>query len=193
MLALGLIVAWPKRWWHVGRVKRGMLVPLVLLAALFAALHFTINRPYPARMWAGSAICILAYYLAQLINSRLPSHERGKMVRDLARIRRYAQGELKKQAPRLDDRWIPHLLALGLASDIERWRDESGRMLLRISHDADEGSLLRYSGAPFTGQLPVPFVSRPGWTDAFYGEPDGEDDFEDTEDENERGVELDRN
>jgi hypothetical protein len=93
------------------------------------------------------------------------------------------QGELKKQTPRLDDRWIPHFLALGMASDIERWRHESGRMLLRVSRDADEGSLLRYTGAPFTGQLPEPFGSRPGWTDAFYGEPDEEDDFEDTVDE----------
>jgi hypothetical protein len=191
-LALGLIVAWPKRWWHAGRVKRGLLLPLVLLAALFFSLHFTINRPYPAQMWAGSAICILAYYLAQLINSRLPSHERGRIVRDLMRIRRYAQGELKKQTPRLHDRWVPHLLALGLGSDIERWRDESGRMLLRFSHDADDVSLLRYTGIPFTGQLPEPFVSRPGWTDAFYGEPDEEDDFEDTEREDERREESDR-
>jgi hypothetical protein len=114
------------------------------------------------------------------------------MVRDLARIRRYAQRELKKQTPRLDDRWIPHLLALGLASDIERWRAESGRMLLRNSRDADDGSLQRYTGAPFTGQLPEPFATSPGWTDAFYGEPDDEDDFEDTEDEDERGVERER-
>jgi hypothetical protein len=135
-------------------------------------------------MWAGSAICILAYYLAQLINSRLPSHKRGRIVRDLVRIRRHAQIELKKQTPRLDDHWIPHLLALGLAADIERWRDESRRGLLRISHGSDEIS--RYTGAPFTGQRPEPYVGRPGWTDSFYGELEEEEEFENTESEDER-------
>ena len=118
-VSLGLILAWPKCWWQAGRASRGLLVPLVLLASLLGALHFSINRPYPAEMWKGSAICILAYYLAQLINSRVPLSEHGKIVRDLARIRLYVQEELKKQTPRLDDRWIPHLLALGMASDIE--------------------------------------------------------------------------
>ena len=191
MLALGLVVAWPKRWWHVGRAKRGLLVHLVLLAGLFAALHFSVNRPFPAAMWAGSAVCILAYYLAQLLNSRLPSHERGRIVGDLMRIRRFAQRELKKQTPRLDDHWIPHLHALGLASDIQRWRDESRRGLLKISHD-DESLLVHYTGAPFTGQLPEHFVGRPDWTDAFYGElEEEEEEFEDAEGEDERCPERD--
>ena len=66
-------------------------------------------------------------------------------------------------------------------------------MLLRNSRDADEISLPRYTGAPFTGKLPEPFGSRPGWTDAFYGEPDEEDDFEDIQDEDDRETERDRN
>jgi hypothetical protein len=109
----------------------------------------------------------------------------------LVRIRRFAQRELKKQTPRLDDHWIPHLHALGLASDIQRWRDESRRGLLRISHD-HESSPLHYTGAPFTGQLPEPFVGRPDWTDAFYGElEEEEEEFEDIEGEDERWAERD--
>jgi hypothetical protein len=192
-VSLGLILAWPKCWWQAGSASRGLLVPLVLLALLMGALHFGINRPYSAEIWMGSAICILAYYLAQLINSRVPLSEHGKIVRDLERIRLHVQEELKKQTPRIDERWIPHLLALGMASDIERWRNESLGMLLRNSRDADEGSLPRFSGAPFTGRLPEPFESRLGWTDACYGEPDEEDDFEYTEDDDDRETERDRN
>jgi hypothetical protein len=169
-VALWLIGSWPKHWWHVGRPTGGLVIPLLLLVVLYAVPHFTINRPYAAEIWVGSAICILAYYLAQLINSRLPLDQHGRIVRDLVRVRDYARRELKGPTPRLEDRWIPHLLALGLKPEIVRWRADAKKMPVRSSRETFESSHSGYAGEPFTGRLPERFQGRPGWTDPFYYE-----------------------
>lgn len=188
LAALVIAVGWPKGWWHGGRPSRGLLVPLVLLAALFGALHLGVNRPYAAEVWVGSVVCILAYHLAQLINSRLPTRGPANIVRDLIRIGQFVKAELRGPAPRLDDRWIPQLLALGLGPQIEGWRQEFGGAMAGLSSTTYDDFAPRFSGAPFTGRLPEPFVGPPGWADVFFAVPDDDemdmdDDAADSEDD----------
>ena len=46
----------------------------------------------------------------------------GGVLADLVRMRAYAQAELGRPRPQLDDRWIPRLRALGLGGAIDAWR-----------------------------------------------------------------------
>src|SRR5205085_592483 len=71
--------------------------------------------------WAASAIVALAGYFLTLVRSRLPAAG-GGVVADLMRMRAYAEAELLRARPQLDDRWIARLRALGLGPAIEAWR-----------------------------------------------------------------------
>ena len=46
--------------------------------------------------------------------------------RDLAAARRWLRTELRRQEPRLDDRWFPWLVGLGLAPECDRWARRFG-------------------------------------------------------------------
>lgn len=178
--ALALMLSWPKGWWHGDRSSWGLLVPLVLLAALFAILHIGVNRPFAVEAWIGSAIVILAFHLAQLINSRMPNSGANAIKRDLIQLNRYAAAELRKPSPRLDDRWVPHLMALGLERQIEEWRRTFGESMTGDSSVTGDASSPQRVGAPFTGQLPEPFVGPLDWTDAFFYDANVDDfDLED--------------
>lgn len=45
---------------------------------------------------------------------------------ELLQVRRYFAAELRKPGPSLDDAWYPYLLALGLASAVDRWAKSFG-------------------------------------------------------------------
>ncbi|MCS7467102.1 hypothetical protein NZK35_10660 [Stieleria sp. ICT_E10.1] len=90
-LALMLTLGWPKRWWHVGVARRGLLLHLIVLATLYAAMHLVVNRPYAAQAWIGSAISILAYFCAQLIATWMPHRGVWQIKRELYRVRQYAR------------------------------------------------------------------------------------------------------
>ena len=67
--------------------------------------------PLPAEGWTASAIVVLAGYYLTLARSRLPVGD-GGVLADLLRMRAYAQAELQRPRPQLDDRWVPRLRAL---------------------------------------------------------------------------------
>ena len=179
-VVLSLVNGWPTAWWYPGRSVRGLLVPLVVLFLMHLTVLLIPNRPLPAEGWAASAIAMLAGYFLVLARSRIPGGG-GGVVADLLRMRAYAQGELQRPRPQLDDRWIPRLRALGLGPAIEAWRSRhSGAFASPPEH----GDRPLITSAHFSGMSPPPWKGPDGWADALtlYADDDV-DDGDDDEDE----------
>ena len=135
------------------------------------ALLLSSNPPLPAQAWIGTALVALAAYAALLAGARRPWRgEPHATVRELERIRRYAAAELRRTQPRLEDRFVAHLEALGLGPRIEKWRSAGGNMLggdLSHLQEADAGGAVPLA-RPFTGRASVPFKGRHGWSEALW-------------------------
>ncbi|MDV6034783.1 MAG: DUF2207 domain-containing protein [Phycisphaera sp. RhM] len=175
-LALMLTLGWPKRWWHVGVARRGLLLHLIVLATAYAAMHLAVNRPYSAQAWIGSAVSILAYFSAQLIAAWMPHRGVWQVKRELYRVRQYARGELRKPTPMLDNRWIPYLEALGLGPEMKRHRSEMGQSLraaaISRSHDHTSEAIRSVIRVPYTGIPAQRLIRESGWADVFLLSPD---------------------
>ena len=177
-LTIALVNGWPTGWWSPGRPVRGLIAPLVVLFVLQLTLLLIPNRPLPAEGWAASAIVALAGYFLTLVRSRLPLGD-GGVLSDLVRMRAYAQAELGRARPQLDDRWIPRLRALGLGGAIEAWRARhSGAAAMPPEH----GDRPLITTAHFTGMSPAPWVGPKGWADLLTVYADDEDEDDDGED-----------
>lgn len=86
---------------------------VVLLGALFVL---------PPTALVGAAL--LGAGLARAMFQTLSTPESAASMatrRDLASARRHFVAELGRESPRLEDRWFPWLVALGLAADCDRW------------------------------------------------------------------------
>jgi hypothetical protein len=156
---IALVNGWPTGWWYPGRPVRGLLVPLILLCAMQLTVLFMPNRPLPAEGWAASAIAVVAAYFLTLVRARKPGGDDG-VVTDLLRMRAYAETELTRPRPQLDDRWIPRLRALGLGQAIDAWRARhagAGAMPPEI------GDRPLITTAHFTGRGPAPWSGPKGW------------------------------
>jgi hypothetical protein len=161
---------WPRRWWHGGRPRRSavaLLYPLAALTAAVAAFHLAVARPLPADAWLGTTLAALACYLIVLGGSRMPTRgEPFESRRATARIRRFAAAELRKAAPRLSDKWVAHLEALGLGGELARWRERHGDAAQAVPELGDGAAAV--IGPRFRGRGAMPFAGPPGWTDALY-------------------------
>jgi hypothetical protein len=176
-----LVAAWPRAWWHGTLPRRGLLIPLFGLIAVFLAVHLSVNRPLPAQVWVGTGLAALAGFAIVLGGSRMPAGGPYQQVRQLGVIRRFALNELRRPYPRLEDGWLPHLRALGLAGAIEAWQRRHGGVASRAPDLSSEGASDALAGPRFTG-LPRASVGLPeGWTDGLWVDP-GEDDVEDERD-----------
>jgi len=182
-LTVALVNGWPTGWWYPGRPVRGLLAPLVVLFVLQLTLLLIPNRPLPAEGWAASAIVVLAGYFLTLARSRLPVGD-GGVLADLLRMRAYAQAELQRPRPQLDDRWIPRLRALGLGEAVEGWRARhSGAAAMPPEH----GDRPLITTAHFTGMSPAPWVGPKGWANALLVYDSGDQHDEDEDDEDDDG------
>lgn len=174
---VALVNAWPAGWWYPGRPVRGLLVALVLLYAMQLTVLFMPNRPLPAESWAASALAVVAAYFLTLARARRPGGH-GGVVTDLLQMRAYAQAELKRPRPQLDDRWIPRLRALGLGTAIDAWRARHAGAGAMPPEGSDRPLI---TTAHFTGRGPAPWSGPKGWdaTLTVYGDADYEDDEDD--------------
>ncbi len=131
LAVLFLLRAWPRGYWHGGQrwpAAIALLVPGLLASALATALLFSISPSMAPQGYLGTAAAALAAYAALLAGARRPWRgEPHALVRDLGRIRRYAKRELRRAQPRLEDRFLPHLEALGLGKHLEAWRQSVGQ------------------------------------------------------------------
>jgi hypothetical protein len=160
---VALVNGWPTGWWYPGRPVRGLLVPLVLLVLMQHTMLLMPNRPLPAEGWMASAIAVVAAYFLLLARSRMPTDADGGATGDLLRMRAFAQHELERPRPQLDDRWIPRLRALGLGPAIEAWRYRHSGGAAMPPDTSDRPTI---TNAHFTGRSPAPWVGPPGWAEA---------------------------
>ena len=174
VLLLGALRLWPRAYWHGGKswtAAIALLIPGAFATAAALALLVSANPPLPARGWVGAAIVALSAYAALLALARRPWRaEPHATVRELERTRRYAERELRRPQPRLEDRFVPHLEALGLGPRLERWRNAGGNVVggdLANLQDADASGSAPLA-RPFTGRATVPFKSAHSWADALW-------------------------
>jgi hypothetical protein len=174
LAVLFLLRAWPRGYWHGGQpwpAAVALLVPGLLASTLATALLFSISPPMAPQAYLGTAAAALAAYAALLAGARRPWRgEPHALVRDLGRIRRLAKRELRRAQPRLEDRFLPHLGALGLGKHLEAWRQSaaSGAGGHSSSLPADTADGPVPLSRPFTARPTVPFAGPPRWTDALY-------------------------
>jgi len=96
-----------------------LLIPLLLAFAVVVCVHFIAPLPPGVFGSVGLALILLAAYKAILAGSATRD---SAAMRPLVRARNWLRNELKSATPRLRDEHIPWLTALGLGSDIDRWR-----------------------------------------------------------------------
>ena len=174
LLFLGAFRTWPRGYWHGARSWLAavvLLVPGLFAIAAALALLVSANPPLPPRAFVGTAVVALAAYGALLAGARRPWRgEPHATVRELYRIRAYSDRELRRPQPRLDDRFVAHLEALGLGPRLEAWRAASGGMtggdLSSMQADSSDGSAP--PARPFTGRATVPFKGPDDWGDALW-------------------------
>ncbi len=183
---IALVNGWPTGWWYAGQPVRGLIVPLVLLYAMQLAMLLIPNRPLPAESWAAAALVAVAAYFLTLARARMPDGDDG-VVADLLRMRAYAQGELKRPRPQLDDRWIPRLRALGLGPAIDAWRQ---RHAAAGAMPPEPGDRPLITTAHFTGRGPAPWSGPKGWDAALTVYDDAEDDEDDEDEHADTGTEA---
>ena len=183
---VALVNGWATGWWFPGRPVRGLLVPLILLWAMQLTVLFMPNRPLPAEGWAASAIAVVSGYFLTLARARKPGGA-GGVVTDLLRMRAYAEAELQRPRPQLDDRWIPRLRALGLGPAIDAWRARHAGAGAMPPEIGDRPSI---TSAHFTGKGPAPWSGPTGWSAALtvWDDADDADDVDEhAEDEDGHG------
>ena len=174
VLFLGGLRIWPRAYWHAGKswmAAIALLIPGAFASVAAIALLVSANPPLPAQGWVGTAVVALAAYASLLAAARRPWRgEPHATVRELERIRRYAEGELRRPQPRLEDRFVPHLEALGLGPRLEAWRNARGNVVggdLANLQDTDASGSAPLA-RPFTGRASVPFKSAHSWADALW-------------------------
>lgn len=150
-----------RRSWPVAFV---LLFPLVALTAVMVGLRLAQNPSPGLDAAIGLTLLSLGCYQSML-NSARPSFrgEAGRRSAGFAQAKAFAAAELRKESPALEDGWIPHLEALGLARDLESWRRRFA-----------EGSGGMVSG-PFTGRAPAPPALPEDWSNGFFVYADEED------------------
>jgi hypothetical protein len=156
---VALVNGWSTGWWFPGRPVRGLLVALILLCGMQLTMLFMPNRPLPADAWAASALAVVAAYFLTLLRAKKPGGVDG-VVTDLLRMRAYAEAELQRPRPQLDDRWIPRLRALGLGTAIDAWRARHAGASAMPPEIGDRPLL---TSAHFTGRGPEPWSGPKGW------------------------------
>jgi hypothetical protein len=174
-----LVMSWPGGWWSRGMPVRGLLVPLVLLGLAGLGTMLMPSRPLPAPAWTGMAIAVLGGYFVTLMRSRMPAGGSGPHA-DLQRMRYFAQRELSRPRPQLDDRWIPRLRALGLGPAIDAWR---AKRASGFAQPAEFGGAPSITSATFTGIAPQPWQGPDDWADSLYVEPEEPDEEDETKED----------
>lgn len=92
---------------------------------------------------AVAAIPVFCYGICRFLLRIAGSREKPESMalrRDLTSARDFFATELNRREPRLQDTWVPYLIALGLGSDIDRWFRAFGNGSSAIASTAGTGS-----------------------------------------------------
>lgn len=165
----GGLVAWiallalsPRRWWHPGRSAFAGLLwlfPLALATLYGGLLHLLPGPPLGAASSVGLTLILISGFLYPLANAR--GFDRTMAHRySMLQARRWAQRQLRRAEPDLQDAWLAHLEALGLSRDLARWRRRHGSGTVApdaaaATGDAFTGIATAYTGTPSAAWSPA--------------------------------------
>jgi hypothetical protein len=107
---------------------RPVLVVFVLVGGILWGLRWALHRPDITVIECLGAVLLASGMLDVLLIAFLcrRSTDDLRRRRRLQAARNYFQRELREPSPRLDDAWLPYLLAFGLGPDVDRWFKVSG-------------------------------------------------------------------
>jgi len=103
---------------------RGSAVAIAISQALSVALLFGVSFAAGRPLAALVSILLLFWGLTRSVATCLQTRQGGETIarrRELALGRAWMAEELRRPAPRLDDGWLPYLMAFGLAPQMDRW------------------------------------------------------------------------
>lgn len=110
---------------HLTLTSLGFLLPAVAMASLLLVFgtRFEISDFYPS-VFGVLALFVVPVFLTSVWTHLARTKETAKAMarrQRLGAIRRFFAGELRRDAPALDDAWFPYLLAFGLDKNVDRW------------------------------------------------------------------------
>jgi uncharacterized membrane protein YgcG len=123
----------------------GFLAPLWIFAAGVAFL--TDKSAWPSSSWLLAALCLLCLSFFQIvfgIAAIADDPEKIRFRKGLAAARRYFARQLAQPSPRLEDAWLPYLLAFGLGPRVDRWFHSFGK---GVGGTGMAGSVVSASGS----------------------------------------------
>lgn len=108
-------------WWILfGSIPAVGVVSLVFLDEIFGPGHLSL---YPGFFGVIGLLLVPVTVFSNLTH-QAASRESPPAIRrrqELAHARRHLARQLRRERPDLDDRWLPHLIALGLGPEVSRW------------------------------------------------------------------------
>ena len=107
----------------------GLLFACVTVGAIGAFIALRVVPEPALPLTSLIAIVLMAAACARSFVNRMASNETAESLgerRDYLLARRFFQAELSKETPRLQDRWFPWFVGLGLAPEVDRWMHAFG-------------------------------------------------------------------
>ncbi|HKV06688.1 MAG TPA: DUF2207 domain-containing protein, partial [Thermoanaerobaculia bacterium] len=148
IFGLTAAVQWRKRVespdaWALTFVLPGLLFYLVCAALVCSDLMT------PPDLWTSAGLALLPLVLWSSLLNNARARETAEAIRDrklLAAIRRQLAQELESPTPRLQDEWLPYLLAFGLGTNVDRWFRSFGGSRSSTGSFSSSGSSFGSSG-----------------------------------------------
>ena len=99
----------------------GLLVPIVLLFGAVGFVNFAEPRVGVAAL--GGTVALALAFLHSLLNQAAARESLAalRLRKRLTAARRFLRRELRQRSARVQEAWFPHLLALGLTEEADRW------------------------------------------------------------------------
>lgn len=135
-------------WWLLfGALPTVGVVSLLFLDEIFDPGHLAL---YPG-VFGVIGLLLVPVMVFSSLTQHAAGRESPAAIRrrqEIAHARRHLARQLRRERPDLDDRWLPHLIALGLGPDVTRW---GKRWSVAAAGSGGGISSLGSSGGSFSG------------------------------------------
>jgi uncharacterized membrane protein YgcG len=155
-IAAGGATVWRNRVHDVGKAALFFVIPLGIAVA--GVLFVVISGVTMAGTLALAGLTLLLLALANSVLNQARSRENLERIafrRRLAVARAFFVDELRRDKPRLDDKWFPYLIAFGLGKHMDKWfrafGGESPAHFGSPTTSISSGSSPGHSGGGWTG------------------------------------------
>jgi uncharacterized membrane protein YgcG len=124
LVAVRLAQRWRRRVDGGALAAAGVLVPIALLLGGVLFVHR--SEPRVSLVALGGSVALALAFINSLLNQARATESPAalRLRKRLTSARRFLHRELRRGSPDVQVSWFPHLLALGLAEDADRWSAE---------------------------------------------------------------------